>query len=128
MTVRGKLRRYYRFKDEHGFWDYFDEKGQQRPQGVAAHPGRRRPADIRLTASASTRSWATPRCIAGSISARPTGTPIYAAGDGTVEVAGRNGSYGNYVRIRHNGTYKTAYAHLSRIKVKKGSRVSVRVR
>jgi murein DD-endopeptidase MepM/ murein hydrolase activator NlpD len=40
-------------------------------------------------------------------------------------MAARNGSYGNYVRIRHNSTYKTAYAHLSRYGngVKKGRRV-----
>ncbi|MBB4211491.1 murein DD-endopeptidase MepM/ murein hydrolase activator NlpD [Rhodothalassium salexigens DSM 2132] len=44
----------------------------------------------------------------------PTGTPIYAAGDGVIERANRYGSYGNYVRIRHNGSYKTAYAHMSR--------------
>lgn len=55
----------------------------------------------------------------------PTGTPIMAAGDGVVERASRNGSYGNYVRIRHNDNYKTAYAHLSRYAkgVKKGRRV-----
>ena len=45
--------------------------------------------------------------------AAPRGTPIYAAGEGKVEVAKRNGGYGNYVRIRHTGEYSTAYAHLS---------------
>ena len=44
-----------------------------------------------------------------------TGTPIVAAGDGVVEYAGWRGSYGKYVRIRHTGTYETAYAHLSKI-------------
>ncbi len=44
----------------------------------------------------------------------PTGTPILAAGSGIVESAGWNGNYGRYVRIRHNSTYKTAYAHMSR--------------
>ncbi|MBL4894163.1 MAG: M23 family metallopeptidase [Emcibacter sp.] len=55
----------------------------------------------------------------------PTGTPIMAAGDGIVERASRYGSYGNYVRIRHNSTYKTAYAHLSKYGrgVKAGKRV-----
>lgn len=43
----------------------------------------------------------------------PRGTPVYAAGAGVVEKAGRNGSYGNYVRLRHNSTTKTAYAHLN---------------
>jgi murein DD-endopeptidase MepM/ murein hydrolase activator NlpD len=46
--------------------------------------------------------------------AAPTGTPIYAAGNGQVVQAGRKGSYGNYIRIRHNGEYSTAYAHMSR--------------
>ena len=58
--------------------------------------------------------------------AAPIGTPIMAAGSGVVEYSGRNGSYGNYIRIRHNSTYKTAYAHLSRIGkgISPGTRVS----
>ncbi|WP_417458390.1 peptidoglycan DD-metalloendopeptidase family protein [Kordiimonas sp.] len=55
-----------------------------------------------------------------------TGTPIMAAGDGVVERASRYGSYGNYIRIRHNGTYKTAYAHLS--KYGKGIKAGARVK
>lgn len=57
--------------------------------------------------------------------AAPSGTPIYAAGDGRVMEAGRKGSYGNYIRIRHNGEYSTAYAHLSRYAsgLRKGARV-----
>jgi murein DD-endopeptidase MepM/ murein hydrolase activator NlpD len=46
--------------------------------------------------------------------AAPAGTPIYAAGDGAVAEARFNGAYGKYVRIRHDGQYATAYAHLSR--------------
>ncbi len=57
--------------------------------------------------------------------AAPTGTPIYAAGDGKIEYLGRNSSYGNYIRIRHNGNLKTAYAHMSRFArgLSNGSRV-----
>ncbi len=53
------------------------------------------------------------------------GTPIYAAGDGTVEKAGRLGGYGNYVRIRHNGELSTAYAHMQKFAkgLKSGQRV-----
>lgn len=55
----------------------------------------------------------------------PTGTPIFAAGNGTVVEAGKKGAYGNYVRIRHNGEYQTAYAHMSRFAkgLKKGDKV-----
>lgn len=53
-----------------------------------------------------------------------TGTPIFAAGDGVVSYRGWKGGYGNYVQIRHNGTYSTAYAHASRFaNIKVGSRV-----
>jgi murein DD-endopeptidase MepM/ murein hydrolase activator NlpD len=57
--------------------------------------------------------------------AAPTGTPIYAAGDGTIKKAGRFSSYGNYVRIRHRGDLDTAYGHMSRIAagIKPGTRV-----
>ena len=57
--------------------------------------------------------------------AAPSGTPVFAAGDGVIEKAGWNGSYGRYVRIRHTGTYKTAYAHLSGIN--KNVRIGKRV-
>ena len=50
----------------------------------------------------------------GTDFAAPSGTPIYAAGNGTVERASRYGGYGNYVRIKHANNYKTAYAHMSR--------------
>lgn len=46
--------------------------------------------------------------------AAPTGTPIYAAGDGVIQRANRFSSFGNYVRIRHNNQISTAYAHMSR--------------
>ena len=52
-----------------------------------------------------------------------TGTPIYAATDGTVNFAGRNGGFGNFVRIRHGGGLSTGYAHMSRIAVRNGQSV-----
>lgn len=55
----------------------------------------------------------------------PNGTPIYAAGNGTVVEIGKKGAYGNYVRIKHNGTYQTAYAHASKFAkgLRKGDKV-----
>src|SRR5690606_12372603 len=57
--------------------------------------------------------------------AAPTGTPIYAAGDGRITVRGRRGGYGNYIRIRHNNGFDTAYAHMKGFKsgLSVGSRV-----
>lgn len=55
----------------------------------------------------------------------PTGTPVMATGDGVVVQAGRNGSYGKRVMIRHGNRYETVYAHLSRYAkgIKRGTRV-----
>lgn len=59
----------------------------------------------------------------GTDFAAPTGTPILAAGDGTVVRSGPFGAFGNYVRLRHSDGYETAYAHMSRIAVRAGTRV-----
>jgi murein DD-endopeptidase MepM/ murein hydrolase activator NlpD len=45
----------------------------------------------------------------------PTGTPIYAAGEGVVEQSGWAGGYGRFVLLRHNQHLETAYGHMSRI-------------
>ena len=50
-----------------------------------------------------------------------TGTPIYAALDGTVTATGYNATYGNYVIITHHSGYKTLYGHMSRITCKRGN-------
>lgn len=46
--------------------------------------------------------------------AAPRGTPVQAVGDGKIIKAQYSGGAGNYVKIRHNGTYSTAYMHLSK--------------
>jgi murein DD-endopeptidase MepM/ murein hydrolase activator NlpD len=45
----------------------------------------------------------------------PTGTPIYAAGDGVIEYSGWAGGYGRFVKIKHGPNMETAYGHMSRI-------------
>ena len=51
------------------------------------------------------------------------GTPIRAVGDGTIVMARWNGSYGNMVSVRHNGTYTTNYAHMCKFAVSYGDKV-----
>ncbi|MDO8427156.1 MAG: peptidoglycan DD-metalloendopeptidase family protein [Deltaproteobacteria bacterium] len=55
----------------------------------------------------------------------PSGTPVESAGSGRVAYAGWKKGYGNFVEIRHNNNYSTAYGHLSRIAkgIRKGSKV-----
>ncbi len=58
--------------------------------------------------------------------AAPTGTKIYASGDGEIVERGWKGGYGNYIRIRHSSTISTAYGHMSRFE--SGLSVHSRVR
>lgn len=61
----------------------------------------------------------------GTDFAAPIGTPILAAGEGTILRAGPFSSFGNYIRIRHANGYETAYAHMSRFAggMRSGARV-----
>ena len=40
-------------------------------------------------------------------------TPIYASGNGAIEIAGWESGYGKYIRIRHTNGYETAYGHMT---------------
>ncbi len=124
LTLRNSELPLYRYTTTAGNLDYFNAKGESVRKTLMRTPidgarlssrfGKRRHPILGYT-----------RMHAGVDFAAPKGTPIYAAGDGTVVQAGRNGGYGNYVRIRHNGTYQTAYAHMTRFakKTRKGARV-----
>ena len=61
----------------------------------------------------------------GTDFAAPTGTPIMASGDGIIIKVGWCGGGGNCVKIKHNKTYQTVYAHMSKFSglAKKGNRV-----
>ncbi len=125
LTLSGKRIELYRFKPKGLHTDYFDSKGDSVRKTLM-----RTPIDgARLSSRFGMRRHPVlgySKMHRGVDFAAPRGTPIYAAGDGVVELAGRNGAYGRYVRIRHNSTYKTAYAHMKRIKkgIRKGKRVS----
>lgn len=125
MTLSGKEISVYRFKTaDDGFTDYYDAKGRSVKKTLM-----RTPIDgARLTSGFGKRKHPTlgyTKMHRGVDFGARSGTPIMAAGNGVVEVAGRKGGYGNYVRIRHSGSYKTAYAHMKKFAkgVRKGSRV-----
>lgn len=68
------------------------------------------------------RRWG--RMHEGADFAGPHGTPIYATADGTVSFAGTQSGYGRIIKIRHAHGIETRFAHLSRIRVKAGQKVS----
>jgi murein DD-endopeptidase MepM/ murein hydrolase activator NlpD len=57
--------------------------------------------------------------------AAPTGTPIRAIADATVQFVGSKGGYGNLVELQHSGAYSTAYGHMSRFGkgIRRGARI-----
>ena len=55
--------------------------------------------------------------------AAPKGTPVYAAGDGVIEMKQWKRAYGKYIRIRHANNFKTVYGHLSKLNKTPGGRV-----
>ena len=124
MTLSGKTLEYALHAPKGGVTDYYDRRGKSVKKTLM-----RTPIDgARLTSRYGKRRHPilgyTKMHLGVDFAARK-GVPIMAAGDGVIELIGRNGAYGKYIRIRHNATYKTAYAHMSgyRRGLKRGARV-----
>lgn len=113
LTLSGAPIEIYRFARGDGSVDYFTPEGASIRKALL-----RTPVDAgRISSSFGMRQHPIlgyTRMHRGIDFAASSGTPVYAAGDGTIAVAGWNRGYGNYVRIRHNGATQTAYGHLSR--------------
>lgn len=124
LTLSGERKAIFLHTLKDGSQDYFDENGQSAKKALM-----RTPIDgARLSSSFGKRKHPIlgyTKLHTGTDFAAPPGTPIYAAGDGTIEMAGWKGGYGKYVQIRHNSEYSTAYAHMKAFKsgITKGSRV-----
>ena len=114
------------YENELGFHDYYDEEGRSlrktflraplnftrissRYSGRRFHPVQKR--------------W---KAHLGTDYAAPTGTPIMTTADGVIIAAQYTSANGNYVKVRHNGTYTTQYLHMS--KIKPGIRNGVKVK
>jgi len=113
LTVDGETKKLYRFQSpDDGLIDYYDENGKSAKKFLVRKPvaeglmrspfGLRHHPILGYTKMHTGVDWAA-----------PTGTPIYAAGNGTVEKAGWESGYGKFVLIRHNNGYETAYGHMS---------------
>ncbi|MBV8939883.1 MAG: peptidoglycan DD-metalloendopeptidase family protein [Alphaproteobacteria bacterium] len=114
----------YRFTDRSGNVDYYNEKGESLRKALLRTPIN----GARITSGFGMRLHPLlgySRMHRGVDFGAAAGTPIYAAGDGTVIYAGWHNGYGNYVQIKHNDKYATAYGHASRIAsgIRPGTRV-----
>lgn len=113
LTLRKKENPIYRHEHKDGRVDFYNEAGRSVKKALL-----RTPVDgARMSSGYGMRRHPVlgyNKMHKGVDFAAPTGTPIYAAGDGVIEKQYRSRTYGNYIRVRHNKTYKTAYAHLHR--------------
>jgi len=118
---------YYAFPYDQGDGvDYFDEEGKSLRKALLKYPIEFTRISSRYTMNRFhpvQKRW---KAHLGTDFAAPTGTPIRSVGDGFVEEAQYKSNNGNYVKIRHNGTYTTQYLHMSRIA--EGVRAGTRVR
>ncbi|MGC1467012.1 MAG: M23 family metallopeptidase [Pseudolabrys sp.] len=113
LTVGGETKKLYRYQSpDDGIVDYYDETGKSAKKFLVRKPvtagimrsgfGIRRHPILGYVKMHTGVDWAA-----------PTGTPIYAAGNGTVEKAGWESGYGKFVLLRHANGYETAYGHMS---------------
>jgi murein DD-endopeptidase MepM/ murein hydrolase activator NlpD len=126
LTVGGETKKYYRFQTpDDSVVDYYDETGKSAKKFLVRKPvnnaimrsgfGSRRHPILGYVKMHTGVDWAT-----------AYGTPIFASGNGVVEIASWEGGYGNYVKLKHNNGYETAYGHMSAFA--KGLEVGKRVR
>jgi murein DD-endopeptidase MepM/ murein hydrolase activator NlpD len=113
LTVGGETKKYYRFQTpDDAVVDFYDETGKSAKKFLVRKPvnnaimrsgfGSRRHPILGYVKMHTGVDWAT-----------AYGTPIFASGNGVVEVADWEGGYGKYVKLKHNNGYETAYGHMS---------------
>ena len=113
VEAKGKTTRFYRFERANGKVEWLDETAQNLKTALL-----RSPVDgARMSSGFGMRRHPIlgyHKMHQGIDFAAGTGTPVMAAGDGTVVEIRRWGGYGNWLRIRHSGGYESGYAHLSK--------------
>ncbi|WP_333985080.1 peptidoglycan DD-metalloendopeptidase family protein [Ectopseudomonas khazarica] len=112
FTNRGKTYTAVRYTNKQGATSYYSANGESMRKAFI-----RTPVDFARISSRFSTGRKHPilnkiRAHKGVDYAAPRGTPIKAAGDGKIALAGRNGGYGNTVIIQHGQRYRTLYAHM----------------
>lgn len=116
LTLQNRAIDIYMFKTD-GRNEYFDAKGNSIRKSLLRTPIN----GARVSSGFGLRRHPIlgySKMHKGTDFAAPTGTPIMAAGSGTIVYMAVKGGYGNYVQIKHNSEYATAYGHASRFNKK----------
>ena len=122
----------YKDKDIYGFpyqrngnaqEEYFDENGKQMRTMFLKAPLKYFQITSKFSKNRFHPVQKTWKAHNGTDYAAPQGTPIMTTASGTVTETGYTGGNGNYVKVKHDGTYTTQYLHMSKILVRRGQRV-----
>ena len=124
LNLGGKARSLYRFTTADGQTDYYDENGRGATKSLLRTPV----SGARLTSGFGMRRHPLlgySKMHAGVDFGAPYGTPIRAAGSGTIAIAGRYGAYGIAAKVKHNGKYETLYGHMSKLAsgIRRGAKI-----
>ncbi len=123
MTNRGTDYEFYRYVNSKGESGYFDPKGRSNLKTFFMSPLQYKRISSGFTMTRLHPIFKKVRPHQGVDYAAPSGTPVSAVASGTVIFADWNGGYGRLITIKHDDTYTTMYAHLSRFApgIKKGT-------
>lgn len=113
LTIGGETKKLYRFQSpDNGQVDYYDSMGKSAKKFLVRKPilkgvlrsgfGLRRHPVLGYAKMHTGVDWAA-----------PTGTPVYASGNGVIVKEGWESGYGKFILVRHNNGYETGYAHMS---------------
>ncbi len=108
---------------ERGITEFFDENGKNLRRAFLQAPVQFSRISSRYNKRRRIAYYGRTKPHYGTDFAAPVGTPIRATASGTVVAASYTRGNGNYVTIRHNGTYKTQYLHMKKRKVRRGQQV-----
>jgi murein DD-endopeptidase MepM/ murein hydrolase activator NlpD len=107
-----------------GKLEYYDESGKPLKNFFLKAPLKFSRISSRFSANRFHPVQAIWKAHKGTDYAAPTGTPIMTTAAGVVETTGYTAGNGNFVKVKHNGTYSTQYLHMSKILVRRGQRVT----
>jgi len=107
-----------------GLVEYFDENGKNLRRAFLRAPVQFSRISSRYNLKRKIAFYGRVRPHRGTDFAAPRGTPIRATASGTVSKSSYTRSNGNYVKIKHNGTYSTQYLHMDKRGVKVGQFVN----
>ena len=104
--------------------DYYDEQGKTLKNFFLKSPIKFSRISSRFSTSRFHPVQHRWKAHKGTDYVAPRGTPITATAGGVVEQSGFTAGNGNFVKVKHNGTFSTQYLHMSKILVRRGQRVS----